>query len=52
MKTDEQIKEIRQKIIDGLHRTYEKLLEMKRKNNSVIVISENGKIVKIKPEKE
>jgi len=51
MDTKEQIEDIRDKIIKGLNKTYEKLLEFKRKNNSVLVVSKNGKIVKVKPEK-
>ena len=50
MGTKEQIKDIREKIIKGLNMTYEKLLEMKRKNNSILVVSENGKIIKVKPD--
>ena len=52
MGTKEQIDDIREKVLKGLNKTYEKLLEMKRKNNSVLVISENGQIIKIKPEKK
>lgn len=51
MGTKEQIDDIREKILKGLNKTYEKLIEMKRRNNSVIVISKNGKIILIKPEK-
>ena len=51
METKEQIEDIREKVLKGLSKTYEKLLEMKRKNNSVLVISKNGKIIKIKPKK-
>lgn len=40
--------EIREKIRKGLALTFERLLEYKRKNNGVLVFSENGKIVKIK----
>ena len=52
MGTKEQIEDIREKVIRGLKKTYEKLLEFKRKNNGVIVVSQNGEIIKIKPEKE
>lgn len=50
MSTKEQIDDIREKVIKGLTKTYEKLLEMKRRNNSVIVYSDNGQIIKVKPE--
>ena len=52
MGAKEQIDDIRDKVLEGLNKTYEKLLEMKRKNNSVLVVSENGKIKKIKPKKK
>jgi hypothetical protein len=52
MGTKEQIDDIREKVLKGLNKTYEKLLEMKRKNNSVLVVSKNGQIIKIKPEKK
>jgi hypothetical protein len=44
IKTDKQ-----KKIILGLEKAYEKLLESKRKSNSEIAIIKDGKIVKIKP---
>jgi len=52
MGTKEQIDDIREKVLKGLKKTYENLLEMKRRNNSVLVVSENGQIIKIKPEKK
>jgi hypothetical protein len=52
MGTKEQIDDIRETVLNGLNKTYEKLLEMKRRNNSVLVISKNGQIIKIKPEKK
>ncbi len=42
--------ELYDKIISGLQETHEKLIEFKKKNNSVLVVMKNGKIVKIKPE--
>ena len=51
MGTKEQIEDIRAKIIKGLEKTYEKLIQTKIKDDSVLVFSENGKIVKIKPKK-
>ena len=52
MGTKEQIEDIREKVLEGLNKTYEKLLEMKRRNDSVLVVSENGQILKIKPKKK
>ena len=39
-----------QKIIDGMNKVYEKLIEFKKKSNSELVIIKDNKIVKIKPE--
>jgi len=50
MGTKEQIEDIRKKVLEGLTRTYEKLIETKKKNKKDIVISVNGKIVKVKAE--
>jgi len=52
MGTKEQIDDIREKVLKGLNKTYEKLLEMKRRNNSVLVVSKNGQITQVKPNKE
>ena len=52
MDTKDQIDDIREKILEGLKIAYEKLIEMKRKNGSVLVISDKGEIIKIKPEKK
>lgn len=41
--------ELKEKIIKGLEKAYEKMLEFKRKNNSELVIIQENKIVKIKP---
>lgn len=41
--------ERRNKIVKGLEKAYEKMLELKRKNNSEIVVIQENKIVKIKP---
>ena len=48
MTTENKI-ETREKILKGLEKAYEKMLEFKRKNNSEIVIIKENKIVKIKP---
>ncbi|MBP2616060.1 hypothetical protein PYS58_23245 [Chryseobacterium indologenes] len=37
------------KILEGLEKAYEKMLDFKRKSNSEIVIIRDNKIVKIKP---
>ncbi|WP_461534333.1 hypothetical protein [Sinomicrobium sp.] len=47
-KKDKQI-ELKNKIVKGLEKVYEKLIEFKKENNSELVVMQNGKIVKIKP---
>lgn len=37
------------KIIEGMDKVYEKLIEFKRKMNSELVVLKDGKIVRIKP---
>ncbi len=49
MEKNKQVEILREKIILGLKKSYEKLIEMKKQKNSVLVVSKNGKIVKIKP---
>ncbi|MGB3465470.1 MAG: hypothetical protein WBA74_09370 [Cyclobacteriaceae bacterium] len=46
---DKQI-ELRDKILVGLEKVYEKLIEFKKERNSELVVMKDGKIVKIKPE--
>jgi hypothetical protein len=50
MTTTEKHIEEKDKILKGLEKVYEKLLEFKRMNNSELVILHDNKIVKIKPE--
>ena len=38
------------KILKGLEKVYEKLLEFKKNNNSELVVLRDNKIIKIKPE--
>lgn len=46
---DKQI-ELRDKILVGLEKVYEKLIEFKKEKNSELVVMKDGEIVKIKPE--
>lgn len=46
---DKQI-ELRDKIVKGLEKVYDKLIEFKKEKKSELVIMRGGKIVKIKPE--
>lgn len=48
-KKDKQI-ELKNKIIKGLEKVYERLIEFKKEKNSELVVMQKGKIVKIKPE--
>jgi len=50
MTTTEKHIEEKNKILKGLEKVYEKLLEFKRIKNSELVILRDNKIVKIKPE--
>ena len=44
----ENVKDLRTKIIMGLELAYSRLLTSKQKDDSDLVISRNGKIVKVK----
>lgn len=48
-KRDKQI-ELKDKIVNGLEKVYEKLIEFKKEKKSELVIMQGDKIVKIKPE--
>jgi|GEM_PF-2666688 len=37
------------KIVRGLEMAYEKLVKFKRKNNSPLIVSENGKVIELDP---
>ena len=50
MTTTEKHLEEKNKILKGLEKVYEKLLEFKKSKNSELVILQDNKIVKIKPE--
>jgi hypothetical protein len=49
MTTAEKQKVFYDKVIYGLERTYQKLIDEKKKNNSYLVVIRNNKIVNIKP---
>lgn len=40
---------IKEKILEGLDLSYKRLVKSKRERNSELVISENGKIIRLKP---
>lgn len=45
MKTEEQLCDLRNKIVKGLEETYRRLIENKKQKNSLMIISRDGKIV-------
>ncbi len=47
----EQLKELEDKLSRGLEEAYRKMVLFKKQKNSPVVISENGKVVRIDPEK-
>jgi hypothetical protein len=49
MTTVEKQIEVRDKILVGLEKVYEKLLAFKRQKNTELVVMQDDKIVKIKP---
>ncbi len=50
MTTVEKQTEMRDKILVGLEKAYEKLIEFKKQKNSELVVMRDNKIVRIKPE--
>lgn len=49
MTTVEKQIELRNKILVGLEKVYEKLVEFKKQKNTELVVMRDNKIVKIKP---
>jgi hypothetical protein len=49
MTTVEKQIELRNKILIGLDKVYEKLIEFKKQKNTELVVMKDNKIVKIKP---
>jgi hypothetical protein len=50
MKTKDEHEILAQKIMEGLNRAYQKLLESAKRNNEELVVMKDNKIVRIKPE--
>jgi hypothetical protein len=46
--TKENVKDLRVKILQGLDLAYSRLLASKQKDDAELVISRNGKIIKVK----
>jgi len=49
MGTKDKLKELEEKITKGLEESYKKMVKFKRYKNSPIVISKDGKIIKVDP---
>ena len=49
MGTKEQIRDINQKVIKGLEETYRLMIEFKKRKNTPVIISKNGKVVEVDP---
>jgi hypothetical protein len=45
---NEEVKDLRSKILQGLELAYSRLLTSKQRDDSELVITRNGKIVKVK----
>lgn len=52
MTTLEKQMELKNKLLLGLEKVYEKLIEFKKQKKSELVIMKDGKIVKIKPQSD
>ena len=50
MTTVKEQMELRDKLLAGLEKAYEKLIEYKKQKNSALVVMRDGKITHIKPE--
>ncbi len=49
MRTEEKFETFKKSLILGLEKTFENLIKFKKEKNSVLVIMQGDKIVKIKP---
>ena len=49
MRTKEQLKEERDRIVKGLEETYRRLVEFKKQKKSPMIVVRNGKIVAVDP---
>ena len=49
--TNKELKEKRERIIRGLELTYQRLVEFKKLKNTPIIVSKDGKILELDPNK-
>ena len=50
MKTTDQLKELEEKVTLGLQEAYRKMVVFKKQKNSPLIVSRDGKIIRINPE--
>ncbi len=50
MDNREQLRELKEQVNLGLKEAYRKMVEFKKRNNSPLIVSRNGKIVTIPPD--
>ena len=50
MDSREQLRELKEQVNLGLKEAYRKMVEFKKRNNSPLIISKNGKIIAIPPD--
>ena len=50
MDNREQLRELKEQVILGLKEAYRKMAEFKKRNNSPLIVSRNGKVIAIPPE--
>jgi len=51
MEAKEQLRELEEKVTEGLQKAYIKMVEFKKQKNSPKVISRDGKVIKVPAEK-
>lgn len=51
MEIKEQLQELEDKIAKGLEEAYRKMVEFKKHKKSPIIMSKNGKVIEIEPDK-
>ncbi len=50
MENRKQLRELEEKVSMGLKEAYRKMVEFKRRNNSPLIVSRDGKVVAIPPD--
>ena len=50
MKAEEELRDLENQVSLGLKEAYRKMAEFKKRNNSPLIVSKNGKVIAIPPE--